>query len=188
MKILLGVAAGFVLVGCGGSNSSWWPMEVGKEWTYVAKSGLNSSVEVFRVRSRVPVAGREGFEIVSDSGPSHLVWNDGKLLANRLAGTSFVPALPIYSDSSMVWKGTVETASGPRQASAEISTTDAEYKEATRTLPARKTTLTIGFKGEKRVLTYLYVRDLGLVQHEEFVGMSLVRSLLLTKGPAGSGR
>lgn len=188
MKTLPILLLGILVAGCGGQDDSWWPLRTGSKWTYISKTGLNSSVEVLEVRSRVPVAGQQGFELVSNGGPSRLVWHRGDLLANRLAGTNFVPALPIYTSGKRTWKGVVESVAGRKKASATIETVDAEFTEATLKLPARKCTVTVEIDKSTRTLTYLYVRNRGLVQHEEFSGMNLNRSLILTKGPEGSPR
>jgi hypothetical protein len=90
------VGAGLFLAGCGSEDDSLMPMAVGKTWEYETPPPIGPGVTTLTVTRRVPVAGREGYELKMRYGTSRMVWKDGRLLASETAGAHFAPALPIY--------------------------------------------------------------------------------------------
>jgi|GEM_PF-3797036 len=92
--VLVGVCV--ALAGCGSENDAPMPMAVGKSWEYETPPPIGPGVTTLTVTRRIPVAGREGYELKSRYGTARMVWKDGRLLASETAGAHFAPALPIY--------------------------------------------------------------------------------------------
>ncbi|HTQ08605.1 MAG TPA: hypothetical protein VMI31_00895 [Fimbriimonadaceae bacterium] len=89
------------------------PLDVGHEWTYIVKAPRSflSYVTKVKVARRLSVADTAGVELASDLGPSRLAWKGNELLAERLIGTQFAPALPLVFSSGETyerpWSGRV---------------------------------------------------------------------------------
>jgi hypothetical protein len=97
------VGTGLGLNGCSGEDDSLMPLAVGKSWEYETPPPIGPGVTTLTVTRRVPVAGREGYELKMRYGTSRMVWKDGRLLASETAGAHFSPALPIYVPDKAVY-------------------------------------------------------------------------------------
>lgn len=173
------------LAGCGreGSNDLL-PLAVGKQWKYMSKVGLSTSVETLTVTRQVPVEGRLGFECSGLGAASELVWKKGELLAGRLGNTTYRPALPIYSRSTKDWKGIVDTGFARGAAKASLSVSDTKIKQGIDEVPAVTCRLTLSDEGKstlvgQKTLMYHFVKGTGLVLYEEHSGLALVKSVRL---------
>jgi len=88
---LLTQAAG---TGCS-SSRTYFPLEVGKTWTYHVRAGLAITVEDVKVMRRLAVAGTVGYEVGGHLGFSRLAWKNGVLMADSLPNTRFSPPMPM---------------------------------------------------------------------------------------------
>lgn len=87
------------------------PLETGRNWSYLARTGFDTYVTTLQVAKSVPVAGAHGFELTSDLGTCDVAWVGNGLVAERVINAQFDPPLPlVYSTSETYqrpWKGRV---------------------------------------------------------------------------------
>jgi hypothetical protein len=100
------------LAGCRG-GSDLMPLDVGHSWTYMvtAPQSFKTFVVPMKVTRELSVANVRGAEINSTLGVSRLAWIGDGLMAEKLAGTQFIPPLPIVFKAEETherpWKGRV---------------------------------------------------------------------------------
>src|SRR5471030_2951975 len=82
------------LCGCG-NQTGWFPMKIGKHWTYQIRAGFDRRVETIKVLRPLTVASVDGFELASPLGISRLAWVGNTLMAESTANARFSPPLPI---------------------------------------------------------------------------------------------
>jgi hypothetical protein len=94
--------------GCRG-GSDLMPLDVGHSWNYIVKAGFDTYVTPIKVDREVSVANTRGVELASTLGTSRMAWTGDSLVAERLAGTQFVPPIPLLfkaeETSDRPWKG-----------------------------------------------------------------------------------
>ncbi len=101
------------VAGCRREGSDLMPLNVGHSWNYTIRSvrGLYTYVSPITVSREVSVANTQGVELKSSLGPSRMAWAGDALLVERLAGTQFIPPLPLVYRTDETherhWKGTV---------------------------------------------------------------------------------
>lgn len=102
-----------VSAGCGSGGSDLMPLTVGKSWNYTVRSvrGLYTYVSPITVSREISVASTRGVELKSTLGPSRMAWSNDTLLVERLAGTQFIPPLPLLYRADEThdrhWRGQV---------------------------------------------------------------------------------
>ena len=144
--------------GCS-SKDDQFPLEVGRSTTYVVRTGMVEFVAPIEVKGRLSVAGVDGYELGGPLGTYRVAWKDGVLVAERLSGTRFRPAIPMLvagaAPVTRSWKGAIGFAGEVAQATAEL-----EQKPATITLGTKKYDCT-----EVRIVAKMPSREVELVTH-----------------------
>jgi hypothetical protein len=177
--------SGLLSAGCTGFRS-YFPLEVGKSWTYHVRAGLAVTVDEARVTRRLSVAGVPGCEIGGPLGFSRLAWKGGTLVADSLPNTRFLPALPLLAPGDpatahdaevtkgqglrkpvRTWEGAVETMGKQLPGSAELYQEEASVTLGVRRYPALKTTLRLSTAGKKIELVTWYVDGMGPLRQEQ---------------------
>jgi len=162
------------------------PIDVGHSWTYVVKAprSFNTYITQVKVARRLPVADVTGVELTSDLGPSRLAWKGDELVAERLIGTQFAPALPILFASGETydrpWSGRVDFVDRGSFATA----TQSQKGEDDLTFEGRKihcVESTIKFKTAAHSIELLtwFSDGLGIVQQEQRTDGILVLQIKL---------
>lgn len=109
---LAALLASLASSGCRGGGSDLMPLDIGHQSTYIVKAGFDTYVTPIKVDREVSVANTRGVEMTSILGATRLAWVGDALMAERLAGTQFVPPLPILfraeETNDRPWKGRVQ--------------------------------------------------------------------------------
>ena len=122
MRIAL--VAVVALTGCGATNQSLMPMEVGAKSRYEVQAPFNEFIGEVRVTRRAAIGGNSGFVLSGPTGESHLAWNGETLIAERMSNTRFVPPIPLVVESKdpvrKTWRGRLEGYWGKYEAKATL--------------------------------------------------------------------
>jgi len=182
---ILGACAAALGTGCTGPRG-YFPLEVGKTWTYHVRAGLASTVDDVRVTRRMAVAGAAGCEVGGPLGLSRIAWRGGTLVADSLPNTRFDPPLPLLApgDPATIreadgargrsprrparsWSGRVETMGKTCAGSANLYQEEASVTLGARQYPALKATLRLVAGAHKIELVTWYVDGMGPLRQEQ---------------------
>lgn len=185
LGVLLGLCAS--LPGCGSRNEAYFPLRQGAEWTYQVRSGFVSRIETVRATKQVPVGGSLGWLLESPVGDSRVAWSGDRLLAAELAGTRFVPPVPMlsFSDrpSSGEWQGLATVAGRTFGGTAKLLQTKARFPLGSKVVTGIHATLRLDVPTGPIEVWSWYVDGIGLVRQEQRDRSGLARSLEYVKGP-----
>jgi hypothetical protein len=175
-----------VLLGCA-REDALMPLEVGREVTYVVRTGFASGVEPVRVVRRLPVAGVRGAELTGPLGSARLAWKDGVLLADATSHGRFSPPLPLLAEDgkARTWHGRLETLGREQPASAKLVHTKETLRLGSRRVATTLAKLTMELPASKGLieLDSWYQPGVGLVQQEQRTNGRRVLQLQLLSGP-----
>ncbi|MGV3617709.1 MAG: hypothetical protein ACO1SV_20480 [Fimbriimonas sp.] len=173
-------------IGCA-RQDALMPLEVGRDVTYVVRTGFSSSVEPVRITRLLPVAGVRGAELTGPLGTARMAWKEGVLYADSTAHGRFSPPLPLLAEDAKdrTWHGRLEILGREQPASAKLT-----HKKETLRLGSRKVATTLAnlvmelpaSKG-KIELDSWYQPGVGLVQQEQRTNGRRVIRLELLSGP-----
>lgn len=173
-------------LGCA-RDDALMPLEVGREVSYVVRTGFTSTVEPVRVARRLPVAGVRGAELVGPMGASRLAWREGVLYADSTVNGRFSPPLPLLAEDGKqrTWHGRLETLGQEQPASAIL-----KHEKETLRLGSRRVATTLAkvvldlpdSKGTIELDSW-YQPGTGLVQQEQRTNGRRVLQLQLLSGP-----
>ena len=178
--LTIGIAVG--LVGCG-SRDDWFPMKVGKHWTYQVRAGFDRRVEPVKVLRPLAVASSAGFELTGPLGVSRLAWKKGILLAESTVSVQFIPPVPILvtgADLSKeknkskpveyrvaTWHGRVIVIGKERPGSAVLTERNEVIDFGSRKVPTILATLSLKVGLNEIVLKSWFQQGVGLIQQEQ---------------------
>lgn len=173
--------------GCGPQNEAYFPLKKGAEWTYQVRSGFVSRIETVRATKQVPVGGSLGWLLESPACDSSVAWIGDQLLAAELAGTRFVPPVPIlsFSDrpSSGEWQGLATVAGRTYGGTAKLLQAKAKFPLGSKVVTGIHATLRLDVPTGPIEVWSWYVDGIGLVRQEQRDRSGLARSLEYVKGP-----
>ncbi len=181
---LFGIALN--LNGCSAAPNPM-PLDLGREWTYAVSAGFQKFVEPVRVVGRVPVSKTEGYKLEGPLGTSHLVYEDGKLIASKFANSSFEPPLPLLDTrlkneskpKNWAWTGSLRSFGYDRPASATISQSKTKVDIAGESIDAIRTDILIRSKSAQIELRTWFRPGYGIVQQEQRTNRNLIVALQL---------
>lgn len=157
--------------GCRGGSPNLMPLRAGAEWKYSIVGEFGKHVEELRVNREIGVAGTQGFEVSGPLGVSALAWKNDVLYADRLAGTSFSPPLPLLSqeNKTLDWKGTATwPVSGAIKAEASLQQEDEKLTVDAREFQTKKALLRVALADGTTVeVTTWYSAGVGIVRQEQ---------------------
>ncbi len=176
MRLLLPL--GLLLVGCRGSENPM-PLEVGNSWKYAVSTQFQQYLADVRVIRETSVGGHPGFVLAGATGESRVAWVDGTLIAERIANTRFVPAIPILVDtaerSRSHWKGQVQGNWGKFEGTAVLNQVASEELIGglkTRVIKAELTILNP--KGKSIRLQTFFQPGVGIAEQRQWTGSNAV--------------
>ncbi len=177
-----------LLSGCrGGGDSDLMPLKVGSEWKYSVSGTFAKFVEPMRINREIGVAGTQGVELVGPMGYSSVAWKKGVLYADRLAGTSYSPPLPLLAADGrqMDWDGTVAwPTDGTQKATARLTHETQKLKLDANEYSTTRSRLQIIIDGTKSVeLTTWFAPGIGIVRQEQRTGSNLDIRIDYLSGP-----
>jgi hypothetical protein len=189
--------AGITLGGCGGGEQSspWFPLREGAKWTFDVQIGLIKRVETLDVDSRDSVAGQAGWRLRGPGGDSRVTWKQGTLVADELAGTRYMPAIPLLSPriaqrkkvttpaESIPWKGTIVVGARAMNATANLRVFHDDMIVLGKKDEVLRAELTVTVGNKARVVTTWYAQGIGVYRQEETLDGNMERSLDYVKGP-----
>jgi len=164
------LALACVLGGCGG-GSEWFPLEVGRSWTYTVRTGYVTYVESVRVERSLSVAGKKGYELAGPMGRSRVAWSSGVLRAESLPNARFDPPLPILIADGLAgkrtWSGSLESPEGRFEAKATLEQSPESIRVGVKRFDAVKTRVLLRYGGRRIEALTWYARDAGPVRQEQ---------------------
>jgi hypothetical protein len=163
------------------------PLYVGRETTYVVRSGLDSKVDPVKVVREVPIAGVRGYELKGPLGVSRLAWKDGVLLASSTANARFDPPLPLLAldKKDRRWSGTVEVRGQSSEAEATLQHQEERIEIGGRRMETTLASLRLKMpRGSIELLSWFHPGS-GLVQQEQRTNDQLVLRMEILGGPRG---
>lgn len=188
---LVGLAAlvmtsGGLLGGCRNQPlSTLLPLSLNRQWTYDVGPVLQARVRTLTVSGRVPVSRSEGWRLETPEGESHLVWEDGQLLASQWGGVRFTPPLILIPATEQAqWTGTMGWPGAETKATASITRNVVQelWRGSERDLHEVIHT----FQGENSMrIDSAYLRGVGLIRQDVYENDLQVRRLRLLARDAG---
>jgi len=187
-----GLTLSVCLGGCG-SHDGWFPMKVGRHWTYQVRAGFDRKVESLQVIRPLTVASADGFELSGPLGVSRLAWKHGTLYADSAANAGFNPPLPMLVPGVdlakeiprqvAVWHGRVIVMGKEQPGSAVLTERTESLDLGARKVPTILATLQMQVPGGKIELRSWYQEGIGLVQQEQRTnGARIVQLQQLDRG------
>jgi len=189
-------AAGILLAGslsgCA-QQTDWFPMKVGRHWTYQVRAGFDRRVESVRVVRPLAIASVDGFELGGPLGVSRLAWKNGDLVAESTVNATFSPPLPLLIPGAdmtrdlprriATWHGRVVTLGKEHPGSAVLTEQTDKIDVGTRKVNAILATVSIRIPNGKIELQSWYEQGIGIVQQEQRTnGARIVQLQLLDHG------
>jgi len=183
--------AGLCLCGCG-SQTGWFPMKVGRHWTYQVRAGFDRRVGAVKVLRPLPVASVDGFELAGPMGVSRLAWKHGTLLADSTVNAEFSPPLPLLVPSAdltkdprrvATWHGRVVSLGKERPGNAVLTEKTDKIEVGTQKVATILATVSLRTPSGQIELESWYQEGVGLVQQEQRTnGARIVQLQLLDHG------
>ncbi|MBX3118148.1 MAG: hypothetical protein KF784_03720 [Fimbriimonadaceae bacterium] len=163
------------------------PLEVGSEWKYNVSGKFAKYVEPLRINKEVGVAGTQGVELTGPLGSSSMAWKNGVLYADRLAGTSYSPPLPLLAADSRTidWKGTASwPMSGSVKVEARLTHEAQKLKLDAREYETTRSRLQLVLDGKRSMeVTTWFAPGTGIVRQEQRTGGELDIRIDYLSGP-----
>jgi len=159
------------------------PLKQGAKWTYQYRAGLVSKVDEIAVVSVTETPLGRGWKLDGPGGSSKLVWSQGKLYAAQLAGTTYLPPLPIYAETESKWTGEVVSGHRVFDGTATVMSEDTKIRVGTKSEKAKLATIQVNFGTQNFEVFLWFVRGIGIVRLEERSKGQLNSSLDYLKGP-----
>lgn len=172
-----------LLAGCAARDEAIMPLKSGSKWTYQYRAGLVSKVDEIAVVSTAETPVGRGWMLDGPGGSTKLAWGEGKLYAAQLAGTTYLPPLPIYADKESKWTGEVVSGHRVFDGTAILTSEDTKIRVGTKSEKGRLATLQVTFGSQNFELLIWFVRGIGIVRLEERSKGQLNSSLDYLKGP-----
>jgi hypothetical protein len=168
----MGFQAMFLLLGCSpNANQSYFPIKPKSAWSYVYRSGLQSHVVQVEASRPLSVAGQQGWSLSGPGGESRVAWDRHLLYFQLMAGTSFIPALPILDaknpKSNRAWRGTVLFQGSRTQATATIEQLPDRYKIGVRPYDSLKVTVYLRMPQTQIELMTWFAKDIGIIAQQQ---------------------
>lgn len=180
------MASAGLLGGCRNQPlSTLMPLSLNREWTYDVGPVLQARVRTLAVKGRVPVSQSEGWRLETPEGESHLVWENGELLASQWGGVRFSPPLTLIPAAEQAeWNGTMGWPGAETKASAII--TRKVVRELWRGSERDLHEVIHSFRGENAIeIDSAYLRGVGLIRQDVYENDLQVRRLRLLARDAG---
>lgn len=177
-----------LLSGCQrGTQSDLMPLNVGSEWKYSVSGKFAKYVEPLRINREVGVAGTQGVELTGPLGVSAVAWKKGVLYADRLAGTSFSPPIPLLAADSHVvdYKGTASwPVAGSVKVAARLTHEPQKLKLDAREYETVKARLQLVLDESRSIeLTTWFAPGVGIIRQEQRTGGELDIRIDYLSGP-----
>lgn len=177
-----------IVAGCG-SGDSWMPLKVHHVWTYRVRAGFERHTVPVRVAREVAVASTSGYELSSPLGISRIAWHSGRLVADSMVNSRFVPPIPLLiPDVEMpkdrplqvaIWHGRVYALGVEHPASAVLTEQYDTVDLGTKKVPTILATLELRLPSGKIELRSWYQSGVGLVQQEQRTNKTRIVQLTL---------
>ena len=160
------------------------PLDVGHAWTYSVKAGFETYIDTIRVTRDLSVAGTRGVELSGSLGTSRLAWVGDALCAEKLAGTQFVPPLPILYRAEETherpWKGRVIFVDRASPASGTQSQTgDDEQSYGGKKIHCTRSTVRVKTAAHSIEVITWFSAGIGIVAQEQRTDETLLVKLSL---------
>lgn len=164
------VAFAVAVAGCGAGGEEWMPMEPGRTWTYHARGGFVGYVEPVTVERAIAVAGAPGFELRGPLTTARLAWRDGKLLAEQVGGTRYVPPVPLLapeSEKSRDWSGRAQVLNVGLGAKGTLTQDREKLDLGGRQVDTRVTTLLLEMPRRRVEIRTWFAKGIGIVRQTQ---------------------
>jgi hypothetical protein len=155
-------------------GSDLMPLQVGRTWDYQvhAPMAFASYVTTIKVDRDVSVANGPGVELTSNLGASRLAWQGDSLVAESLAGTQFMPPIPLLfrteETHERAWKGRVVFVDRASPATATQSQKgEDDISFAGRKIRCIRSTVSVQTAAHKIELITWFSAGLGIVRQEQ---------------------
>jgi hypothetical protein len=182
LSILFLIAAA---VGCS-KDTALFPLDVGRSTRYVVRTGMVEFVAPLQVKGKVAVAGTEGAELQGPLGTYRVAWKGGVLLAERLGGTRFRPAIPLLvagaPNAKKSWSGAIGYAGEVVKATAELEQQPSTISLGTKKFDCTEVRVVAKLPSTEIELVTHYAEGIGIIRQEQRVGSSDPGSKVLYLG------
>ena len=184
-KLVLVASIAFCMGGCDSSGDSWMPLVAKNHWTYTVSAGMVSAVRSVEVNGEEPCGSLQGLRLHGAMGDSVMAWDGNKLVASRLAGTSFRPPLPILlsQPGEVHWNGGMSLPGKTWESKAKLEVKLSKEDVGGRKLEVLVAKLSVTGPDSPVETETIFVRNIGIYRQEERVANRLTRKILYISGP-----
>lgn len=174
---LIGIIA--VCFGC--HDTSYMPLEQGREWKYLVSTSSGSSVASLAVIEKARVGLTTGWRISGEKGDLRLAWNRQRLVASELSAAQFDPPITLIKTDakagSWKWHGTIRSRGFEAASTAECLQQPDRIKIAGNERACLLTIIRLQFRGNNIELRSWFQDGIGIVRQEQRVDDKLIVAL-----------